>query len=40
MKSILTILARAIARTVLDDIGKGILTHEKERRLKEFLASH
>ena len=40
MQSSLIELARAITRIVARDVGSGILTREKERRLLEFLARH
>lgn len=39
MKFALLRLARRIARIATREVGTGILTLEKERRLREFLAN-
>lgn len=38
MKLLFKTLVREIARVARRDVGDGILTREKERRLKKFLA--
>lgn len=40
MKSLLQALTLAITRVARKDIGSGILTREKERRLRAFLSGH
>jgi len=40
MKSLLKALALAITRVARKEVGSGILTHEKERRLRAFLSEH
>ncbi len=40
MKNFLKQLRLAISRVTRQDIGSGMLTCEKRRRLKAFLADH
>jgi len=40
MKTALLSIARAVARIAAREVGSGILMREKERRLRDFLATH